>query len=105
MVRGRGSASGAHPHLVRVRGGFPARLLAALPEALMHVEFTAPSGGSRLPDYAVDLVPWTALEGVRVTGVTLRVAWGGRAVDCELSSQAEALQLARSFVGAAAGVR
>lgn len=102
LVRGRAAA---HPHLVRKRGAHPARLLAALPEALLHVEFTPAVQAGRSLDWSADFVPWTALESIRVTGGTLRFAWTGRAVSCDLASPVEALQLARSFLGQAAPTR
>ncbi|GAA4116872.1 hypothetical protein GCM10022215_16920 [Nocardioides fonticola] len=105
MVSARGSSSRPHPHLVRKRGSHPARLLAAMPEALLHVEFVAPSGGARVPDYGVDFIPWRMLESIRVNGATIRFSWAGRAVVCELTSHAEALQMARSFLGQASPER
>lgn len=99
MVRARGSAARPYPHLVRNRGRHPLLLLAALPEALVHVEFVQGSAGERPSDYAVDFVPWPMLESVRVNGPTIRFAWGGRAVVTEMTSHAEALQMARSFLG------
>ncbi|MBZ5734641.1 hypothetical protein K8Z61_09030 [Nocardioides sp. TRM66260-LWL] len=99
MVRARGTAARPHPHLVRNRGAHPLLLLAAMPEALVHVEFVPPSGGSRVADYSVDFVPWTMLESVRVNGPTIRFAWGGKAVVTEMTSHVEALQMARSFLG------
>ena len=101
MVRARGSSSRPHPHIVRHRGAHPGRLLAALPEALLHVEFVAPTGGAKVADYGVDFIPWRMLESIRVNGSTIRFSWAGRAVVCDLTSHAEALQLARSFLGQA----
>lgn len=102
MVRARGSAARPYPHLVRNRGRRPLLLLAALPEALVHVEFVQVDGGhvgERPADYSVDFVPWPMLESVRVNGPTIRFAWAGRAIVTERTSHAEALQMARSFLG------
>lgn len=93
----------AYPYVLWVVGRLPRVLVAARPEALVHVSFTEEGDESTTAAYSVAFVPWTQVEEVRVSGVSITFRWSGHSVVVETRSHDEALQTGLFFLDAARG--
>ena len=98
------TASGrAHPHVLRIVGGRPRVLVAARPEALVHVSFAGEDDAEATAAFSVAFVPWAQVEEVRVTGVSIAFKWSGHSVSVEVDTHEDALQKVLFFLDVAAG--
>ena len=95
------TAGRAHPHVLRMVGDRPRVLVAARPEALVHVSFADESDTSAAAAFSVAFVPWSQVEEIRVTGVSITFKWGPHSVVVEMSTHEEALQTVLFFLDAA----
>lgn len=96
------TAGRAHPHVLRMLGDRPRVLVAARPEALVHVSFADESETSAAA-FSVAFVPWWQVEEIRVTGVSITFRWGPHSVVVEMSTHEEALQTVLFFLDVAPG--
>lgn len=99
----RTSAGRTHPHVLRIVGGRPRILVAARPEALVHVSFAGEEDAEATAAFSVAFVPWSQVEEVRVTGVSIAFKWSGHSVSVEMDTHEDALQKVLFFLDVAAG--
>lgn len=99
----RPTAGRAFPHVLRLVGDRPRVLVAARPEALVHVSFADETDTSAAAAFSVAFVPWSQVEEIRVTGVSITFKWGAHSVAVEMSTHEEALQTVLFFLDAAPG--
>lgn len=99
----RPTAGRTFPHVLRLVGDRPRVLVAARPEALVHVTFADENDVSATAAFSVAFVPWAQVEEVRVTGVSITFKWTGHSVVVEMATHEEALQTVLVFLDAAGG--
>lgn len=95
------TAGRAHPYVLRMVGDRPRILVAARPEALVHVSFADEGDASASAAFSVAFVPWWQVEEIRVTGVSITFKWGPHSVVVEMTTHEEALQTVLFFLDAA----
>jgi len=88
----------AHPHVLRMAGEHPRVLVAARPEALVHVSFADQGDVEASAAWSVAFVPWGQVEEIRVTGVSITFRWPGHSVSVEMTTHEEALQTVLFFL-------
>ena len=101
VVKSAGGRS--HPHVLRIVGGRPRVLVAARPEALVHVSVAGEDEAEATAAFSVAFVPWAQVEEVRVTGVSIAFKWSGHSVSFEMDTHEDALQKVLFFLDVAAG--